>query len=142
MLPSIINGDNHKDNRGILKYNNDFDLSTIKRMYTIENANIDIKRGWQGHKIEQRWFTVISGKFEIMVLKIDDWECPVVNIKPTIFEITTENLDVLHVPSGYITCIQATIENSKLVIMSDYILGEISDEFKFDLNYFDCTKNK
>lgn len=142
MLPSIIKGNNHEDNRGKLKYNNNFNLSGIKRMYAIENANINVKRGWQGHKIEQRWFTVISGKFEIMLLKIDHWECPTVHLQPTIFELNTENLDVLHVPAGYITCIQAKNENSKLVIMSDFILGEIKDEYKFDLNYFDCTKNK
>ena len=141
MLPSIINGNNHQDARGSLKYNNNFNLSSIKRMYVIENANIQLKRGWQGHKIEQRWFTSISGRFEIKVIKVDNWENPCENLEPESFELNSKNLDVLHIPKGYITCIQAQDENSKLLIMSDYILGDINDEYKFTLEHFDCSKN-
>jgi dTDP-4-dehydrorhamnose 3,5-epimerase-like enzyme len=140
MLPKIITGSCHEDKRGELKYNNNFNLANIKRMYLVENAAIEIKRGWQGHKIEQRWFSVISGKFQILLLKVDDWEMPSKNLKPFIFDVNSENLDVLHVPSGFITCIQAKEENAKLLVMSDYVLGEINDEFKFDLNYFGCIK--
>lgn len=142
MLPNFISGNSHQDNRGSLKFNNDFNLSQIKRMYVIENATIQIKRGWQGHKIEQRWFSAITGKFEIMLLKIDCWDNPSTNLKPLFFEINSKNLDVLHVPSGYITCIQAKEEKSKLLAMSDYNLGEIVDEYKFAQDLFDCTKNE
>ena len=142
MHPSLINGNNHQDNRGILKYNNNFNLSQIKRMYIIENANIYLKRGWQGHKIEQRWFSVIAGKFKIMLLKVDNWENPSVNLELFTFEINSENLDILHIPAGYITCIQAKEDNSKLIVMSDYVFGEVDDEYKFTLNQFQCMKNK
>ena len=54
MEPKVINGNCHKDARGPLMYNNDFDLTSIKRVYFIENANTEITRGWQGHRIEQR----------------------------------------------------------------------------------------
>lgn len=140
MLPNIINGNNYQDSRGNLKYNNNFNLAQIKRIYVIENANIQLKRGWQGHKIEQRWFSVMTGEFEMMFLKVDDWKNPSENLKPICFVLNAKNLDILHVPSGYISCIQAKVENAKLLVMSDYNLGEMEDEFKFDLNYFDCTK--
>lgn len=141
MYPSFINGNNHQDNRGNLKYNNNFNLSQIKRMYVIENANIHLKRGWQGHKIEQRWFSAVAGKFKIMLLKVDNWENPSVNLELITFEINSVNLDVLHIPAGYITCIQAKEENSKLVVMADYVLGEVNDEYKFSLEQFECSKN-
>jgi len=65
MIPKIITGNSHTDTRGTLYYNNDFDASEIKRVYVIENATTDIIRAWQGHKIEQRWFSAIKGSFKI-----------------------------------------------------------------------------
>ncbi len=54
LKPKLIKGNLYTDARGSLAYNNDFDLSLVKRMYTIQNKTIDIQRGWQGHKIEKR----------------------------------------------------------------------------------------
>lgn len=141
MQPTIIKGNSYIDARGSLKYNNDFNASQVKRIYSIENANIQLKRGWQGHKIEQRWFSAFSGKFEILVIKIDNWDKPDLNSKPFVFELSSDTLDFLHIPSSYVTCIQAKEENSKLLIMADYILGEVDDECKFLLEQFKCTKN-
>lgn len=140
-MPKIIKGNTHIDSRGILKYNNDFNSSEVKRIYLIENDNIHLKRGWQGHKIEQRWFSVVSGTFGILAIKIDDWDSPDGNLAPLIFQLSSEKMDILHVPSGYITCIHAKEDNSKLLVMADYILGEIEDEYRFPLVQFQCTQN-
>jgi dTDP-4-dehydrorhamnose 3,5-epimerase-like enzyme len=137
----LIKGNYHNDNRGSLKYNNDFDASQIKRVYTIENVDLQVQRGWQGHKIEQRWFLAVSGKFKISLIKVDNWEKPSFELKPSVFELSSNILDVIHVPSGYMSCIQAIEDNSKLLIMADYRLGEIQDEYRFDLEQFECTKN-
>ena len=53
-----------------------------------------------------------------------------------VYKINAANLDVLNVPKGHITCIQALEEESKLIAMSDYLLGEIQDEYRFPLDYF------
>ena len=69
MTPTLILGGNYEDDRGILKYNNEFDISLVKRMYIIENVDTVFIRCWQGHKIEQRWFTAVVGKFKIDLIK-------------------------------------------------------------------------
>lgn len=51
--------------------------------------------------------------------------------------IESKTLDVLHVPKGYVSSIQAVEEESKLLVMADYLMGEIEDEYRFELNYFD-----
>lgn len=109
-------------------------------MYVIENESPDFKRGWQGHKIEQRWFSAITGSFEIQLINVDDWSNPDSNLKPYVFFLSSENLDILHIPQGYISCIQSKDENAKLLVMSDYLLGEINDEYKYPLEHFMCTK--
>ena len=136
MNPKIIKGGRHTDSRGALFYNNDFDVSSIKRMYVIQNENIDFIRGWQGHKIEQRWFSVIKGSFRIQLIAIDDWSNPSKDLKTFNFVIHSEELDVLHVPSGYVSSIQSLKEEAKLLVMSDYLLGTIQDEYRFDIEYF------
>ena len=136
MKPNLISGNQFKDQRGTLFFNNDFDLTNIKRIYFIENKNEDIVRAWQGHKIEQRWFSVIEGKFRIQLIEVDNWDKPSENLPKIEFILKSENLDVLHVPPGFISCIQSLDKKSKLIAFTDYKLGEINDEFKYPANYF------
>ncbi|TDQ24096.1 WxcM-like domain-containing protein [Tenacibaculum caenipelagi] len=136
MNPKIISGSSFKDGRGELNFNNLFKATEIKRIYTIQNVNTSFIRRWQGHKIEQRWFTVVTGSFRIELIRIDDWELPSTNLKREVFEISDKQLDVLYIPSGFISSIQAMEENSKLLVMSDYFLNEIEDNYKYDSNYF------
>ena len=137
MKPKLISGNCHEDQRGSLKYNNHFDASEVKRIYLIENANTEFKRGWQGHKIEQRWFSVMQGSFRIQLIAIDHWDEPSTNLERFTFLIDSEKLDVLHVPSGYVSSIQSLEQGSKLLVLSDYLLGAIQDEYRYELNYFD-----
>ncbi len=129
-------GKQHLDERGIINYNNNFDASQVKRIYTLENHSIDFVRGWQGHKIEQRWFSPVTGKFEVAVICIDDWENPSKNLTINKYEMSADGLNFLQVPAGNVTAIRALEANSKLLVLSDYLLGEIEDEYRFPLEYF------
>lgn len=136
MGPKLINGNCHSDQRGTLLYNNDFDASLIKRIYIIENDSPLFIRGWQGHQIEQRWFSVVSGKFKIQLIKIDNWEKPSMNLEVFTYLIDSEKLNVLYVPKGFVSSIQSLELNSKLLVMADYLLSEIKDEYRYDIDYF------
>jgi hypothetical protein len=137
MKPTLLKGNAYCDVRGNLLYNNTFDSSAVKRMYVIQNNSLDILRGWQGHKIEQRWFSAVHGSFYIQLMKIDNWDLPSKKLVCKEFMISNKTLDVLHVPNGYVSCIQAIEEGSRLLVMSDYLMGEIADEYRFGLKYFD-----
>lgn len=136
-FPKLIKGKIHKDNRGNLSYNNDFDAKAIKRIYIIDNHNTLIIRAWQGHKIEQRWFSVVTGIFKISLIKIDNWDNPTKNLKSQEYILSSDTLDILHIPNGYISSIQALEKSSKLLVMADHLLGEIIDEYRYPQNYFD-----
>jgi dTDP-4-dehydrorhamnose 3,5-epimerase-like enzyme len=136
MSPNIIKGSCHSDQRGFLFYNNYFDSAAIKKIYIIENKSIDFIRGWQRHQIKQRWFSSVSGKIKIELIQIDDWDSPSKNLTINSFVIDSEKLDVLYVPSGYLSSIQSMELNSKLLVMSNYLLGEIKDEYRFYIDYF------
>lgn len=136
MLPKLILGDSHTDLRGSLFYNNSFDASVVKRIYVIENLTKDIVRGWQGHKIEQRWFSAITGSFIVKLVAIDNWESPSIDLEIFTFEVCSEKLDVLHIPPGYVSSIQSKGNGSKLLVMADFYLNEINDEFRLPIDYF------
>ena len=136
MKPKIITGNYKVDERGKLTYNNDFNASGIKRIYTIENESLNFSRGWQGHKIEQRWFSAILGSFKINLIQIDDWKNPSKDLPVLEFILHSEKLDFLHIPAGYVTAIQALKEQSKLLLLADYQLNEVDDEFRFPIDYF------
>ena len=136
MIPKIFSGSSHTDARGTLCYNNDFETLAIKRIYVIENNGTNFIRAWQGHKIEQRWFSAIKGAFKIQLIKIDQWEQPSKNLEKLTFTVNAEKLDVLHIPKGYISSIQSLEVGSKLLAMADHFLGEIKDEYRYDVDYF------
>ncbi len=136
MQPSIISGGAHLDKRGELKFNNSFNMSQIKRFYSITlKKKLNIRR-WQGHKIEQRWFTAISGSFRIQLIFVDNWNKPNTELDKINFDLSSDSLDVLHIPGGYITSIEAISDNSILLVMSDYTFNEINDEYRFPEGYF------
>lgn len=140
MLPQIISGNFHFDDRGVLYYNNNFNASAIKRLYIIENRNTYLIRAWQGHKIEQRWFSAVKGSFEIKLVEVDNWDNPSKDLKQYVFTITDDKLDVLHIPPGYISSIRSFTDDAKLLVMADYVIGEIKDEYRYDPGYFDINK--
>ena len=136
MQPQIIKGNHHKDDRGTLTFNNDFNALGIKRVYTIENESLDFLRNWKGQQIEQRWFSAVAGSFKIKLIEIDDWKNPTKDLPILEFILNSENLDILHVPRGFATSIQYLEDHSKLLLFADYQLGEIQDEYRFASNYF------
>ena len=135
-LPKIIRGNSFTDIRGTICFNNSFDTKEIKRMYIIQNSSVNIIRGWQGHKVEQRWFSAVQGEFEIHLIEVDNWEIPSKDLQSIKYNLSSDKMNVLHIPKGYVSCIQAIENNSKLLVMADYSIDEIKDEYRYDLNYF------
>jgi len=73
-FPYIIKRDLSKDNKGKLFSRNRFDMSLVKRMYSIENCDSNYIRGWKGHKIKTRWFFATKGSITINTILISDLE--------------------------------------------------------------------
>ncbi|MET4081171.1 dTDP-4-dehydrorhamnose 3,5-epimerase-like enzyme [Pedobacter sp. UYP30] len=135
--PNLISGGNHTDERGTITFLNDFDMSQVKRFYTIQNRDISVVRAWRAHKIEQRWFYVDQGEFEIKLVKINDWIKPDPSTTLQTFKLSATSVQVLHIPAGYGSSIQATQENSKLIVFADYGLEHAKlDDYLYTSDYF------
>lgn len=132
-----IQGGISKDERGQIRFVNDFDMSEIKRFYTIKNADTESVRGWRAHKVERRWFYVLSGAFKIELVKIDDWHCPSVNLPIENRTIRAIDMQILAVPAGYGTTFQALENDSELLVFADYgIENALFDNYTWPVDYF------
>lgn len=132
MSPAIINGGAHRDERGALLYNNSFDAGPVKRIYTVTHHDNVFVRGWIGHEVENRWFTVLSGRFRITVLPVTDWEQPDPDAGcAQLFDLNAERLDVLHIPPGHVFSLQAMQAPSQILVMADRPMEAASDEHRF-----------
>lgn len=133
----IITGGIAEDHRGQIRFVNDFDTTQVKRFYIIKNHDTELIRGWRGHRIEQRWFYVLSGAFSVDLVEIDDWTnpSPTLSIEKRI--LASENHQVLYVPAGYASAFQALESGSELLVFSDYgIEHSGADDYTWALNYF------
>ncbi|WP_343320945.1 WxcM-like domain-containing protein [Sphingobacterium multivorum] len=132
-----INGGIAKDERGEIRFVNDFEMTGIKRFYIIKNADTELVRGWRGHRLGQRWFYVLSGSFSIDVVKIDDWEHTSRDLNVENHVLSASHSGLLYLPKGYATAIRALEAGSELLTYADQSLTEsISDDYTFSLDYF------
>ncbi len=138
--PTIISGGDYQDERGLIQFVNDFDLTEIKRFYFTTHFETETIRAWQGHKIESRWFYCLSGGFKVNLIAIDNWENPSIDCPLFEYTLTAKNPQVLFIPPGYVNGFKAIKENSQLMILSNYKLNEIKDDqVRFNI---DNWKNK
>lgn len=135
-VESIIGGV-AKDHRGQIRFVNDFDMTQVKRFYIIKNTGTELVRGWRAHRMEQRWFYVLSGSFAVDLIQIDNWEnaSPDLPIEKRI--LRADEQQVLHVPVGYGTAFQALESESELLVFADYSIENVKhDDYTWPLDYF------
>ncbi|WP_286862904.1 MULTISPECIES: WxcM-like domain-containing protein [Sphingobacterium] len=135
---SVIQGGVVKDQRGQIRFVNEFDMSLVKRFYIIKNADTELIRGWRAHRIEQRWFYVLSGGFKVDLVKIDNWGAPDQSLPIENVILNAVDMKVLHVPVGYGTAFRALEAESELLVYADYpITHAPMDDYTWEFDYFE-----
>ncbi|GAA4444659.1 WxcM-like domain-containing protein [Ravibacter arvi] len=133
----FIEGGIGKDWRGEIRFVNDFDMSPVRRFYTIKNSDTQLVRGWRAHRTEQRWFYVLSGSFVVDVVRIDNWEEASPDLPVERFTLSAADHRVLHLSPGYGTAFRALEEGSELLVFADSSIGDaVNDDYTYPLPYF------
>ena len=130
--PTIIKGGIFSDERGTMRFVNDFRFSDVKRFYFIRHPDTSIVRAWQGHQFEKKYFYPISGSFVIAWVKIDDFENPSDNLIPEYHILSSDNSEILSVPKGYANGLKALEPDSEVMILSD---TSLEDSVKENIRY-------
>ena len=126
MRPELIVGGSHSDVRGVLRFCNDFDMSAVKRFYTIANSVAEPVRGWIGHKRETKWFFPLKG---VTAIWVEPMNLTAENAKD-VFVLEEEKPSVLKVPPGNWFCIKQD-GTAEVMVFSDCKVGEFeNDDFR------------
>lgn len=124
----IIKGDRHIDSRGSVSFINEFDMSQVKRFYRIE-PELGVRRAWQGHKHESKWFHVVKGRMRVKLKSLDTQELL------GDYELTDSQPAVLSIPKGMYNGFESLEEGSILLVFSDVTLEQSkTDDHRASLN--------
>lgn len=115
----LIKGGRHADARGSLRFCNDFDLSEVKRFYTVSNSAAEPRRGWIMHKRETKWFFPLRGKTKVEVEKIGG--------ERNVYLLDAAQPCVLHVPPNHWFCIEQD-GTAEVQVFSNCRVGEFKDD--------------
>lgn len=117
--PIIIKGDHFSDQRGSMRFVNDFQFGDVKRFYFIKHTDTSVIRAWQGHQFEKKYFYPISGSFIVAWVKIDDFQNPSKDLISEYHILSTNISEIISVPKGYANGLKALEPDSELMIFSD-----------------------
>lgn len=128
--PQLIRGGIHADGRGILRFCNDFDMSAVKRFYTIANSAEQPVRGWIGHKRETKWFFPMKGRTIVAVESFNHEIHEAHEKSVNEFELNADDPKVLKVPPGNWFYIEQH-GGAEVMVFSDCKVGEFeNDDFR------------
>ncbi|MCM1483855.1 MAG: WxcM-like domain-containing protein [Muribaculaceae bacterium] len=120
----VIEGEVFTDHRGRITSVNGFHLEGARRMYFIHHPDVEVVRGWHGHRWERKWFYCVKGTFELAVVKIDDWHRPSAHLKPQIFRLSEQESRIVCVPPGYANCMRTDTAHSVMMVLSGEVLPD------------------
>ena len=135
----LIQGGIYADARGSLRFCNDFDMSAVRRFYTIANSAECPVRGWIGHKREIKWFFPLKGVTEIVVEPMEDGRAERVDCveeeekdstcstRLKTYTLSGDAPAVLKVPPGNWFSIKQD-GNAEVMVFSDCKVGEFKDD--------------
>ena len=124
---SIMQGGVHTDDRGAVRFCNDFDMTSVKRFYTISNSKEQPIRGWIGHRKETKWFFPIKGTSLITVVSMS--ESVGANVSKC-FTLSASEPVVLKIPGSNWFCIEQR-DGAEVMVFSDCKIGEYeNDDFR------------
>ena len=131
--PAILQGGVHVDARGTVRHVNGFSLGTADRFYVIAPERAGEWRGWVGHRRDRKWFFAAAGEFVICVAAVDDLAG---GTRPKVWRVrlSARESQLLDVPPGFATAIQAsTVPGSLLVLSTGRIEAADEDILRFPI---------
>jgi dTDP-4-dehydrorhamnose 3,5-epimerase-like enzyme len=119
------------DDRGFLRFVNDFDFSNVKRFYQVENHQKGFIRAWHGHQKEGKYVYVPSGTALVGAV---DMKTDEINT----FTLSSQSPSVLYIPPGFANGFKNLEDNTIIMFFSTSTLEEsVGDDIRFEWDKWD-----
>lgn len=123
--PTVINGGIAVDDRGSLRFVNDFDFKNVKRFYQVENHRKNFIRAWHGHKKEGKYVYVASGSALVGAVDLKTESIQK-------FVLSDKKPQILWIPPSFANGFMNLEDNTKIIFFSTSSLKESSGD---DIRY-------
>lgn len=124
-MAHVLNGDLHVDDRGVVRFVNDFNFKNVKRFYQVENHRAGYIRAWHGHKKEEKYVYVVSGSIMVGVVDLKTEEIQK-------FHLSAEKPRVLWIPANTANGFMSLTDDAKVLFFSSSTLEESKkDDLRF-----------
>lgn len=131
------------DDRGVLRFVNDFDFltSAIKRFYQVSNHKKGFIRAWHGHMKEKKYVYVVLGSIKICItsLKITtkgaNEEIKLGSNVQT-YILSDKNPKILEISAGFANGFKTLEDNTEIIFFSTSTVEESKNDdyrFKWDI---------
>ena len=130
---TIYKGGVASDDRGSVRFVNDFSFKDVKRFYQVENVRAGFVRAWHGHMKEGKYVYVPKGTALIGVCPIFYEKNGQENIMPPEkFVLASSNPTVLWIPPGHANGVQTLTDDTIVMFFSTTSLEESTgDDYRF-----------
>lgn len=160
MSTQLIKGNVFADDRGELRFINDFDPTAagVRRFYQVENVRAGYVRAWHGHANEGKFVYVPRGAAKVAVIHMDNatqwidyWsgkfgvsdDNPIQHpeLGPKLYleqvVLSSTNPEVFYIPPGYYNGFKTLKEDTIVMFFSTSPLEHSSkDDFRLDWDVF------
>lgn len=135
----LIAGGRATDDRGTLKFINDFDVSHARRFYVVTNHRQGFIRAWHGHEREGKYVTVLQGAAIVAAVRVTDWKNPDPGAKVNRYVLSEGNPSVLFIPPGYANGAMTLTDDAIIQYFSTSTLEESKgDDIRFPANFWNA----
>lgn len=117
----ILSGDLVTDDRGTVRFVNDFDFKKVKRFYQVNNHRKGFIRAWHGHKEEDKYVYVSSGSALVGVVNLETEEVEK-------FVLSANKPRILWVPANSANGFMSLEEDTTVIFFSSKTLEESKDD--------------
>lgn len=124
-MVNLVSGDVVVDERGTIKFVNDFDFKNVKRFYEVENHHRGYIRAWHGHRHEHKYVYVSEGSILIGAVSLETEEVES-------FVLSSKKPRVLWIPPNHANGFMTLEEHTRVFFFSSYTLEESKgDDLRF-----------
>jgi dTDP-4-dehydrorhamnose 3,5-epimerase-like enzyme len=126
--PTVLKGGIAVDDRGALRFVNDFDFAGIRRFYMVENHAAGFVRAWHGHRHEAKFVYVVSGAALVVAVRIEDArrDLPVEGCFKTVLSDSAPA--IVRIPGGYYNGFKTLTPGCRVMFFSDASLEESKND--------------
>ena len=140
--PRLIKGGVAADDRGFVRFVNDFNFENVKRFYQVENHRAGFIRAWHGHLYESKYVYVPRGAALVGAVPLGYFQTVDFDGVGTIpgdiltkinrIVLTDKNPQIWYIPKGYANGFKTLEPNT---IVQFFSTATIEEALKDDIRY-------